>query len=112
MQVDGRGHHARAERIAFPLSARTHARTHARVRACVPVPRPVSPMPRRSSVFYRSQRPVPRLRRVGSLALFALLAAGCSSGAMRSASPSHDPDAREWIELFDGKTLRGWTPKI
>ena len=69
-------------------------------------------MPRRSSVIYRSQRPAPRLRRVGSAALLAFLAAGCSAGAVRSASASHGPDAREWIELFDGKTLNGWTPKI
>ena len=71
-------------------------------------------MPRRSSVLCRSQRPAIRLRRVGSIALLTWFAAGCSAGAAQSASraPSRDPDAREWIELFDGKTLRGWTPKI
>jgi hypothetical protein len=105
MQVDGRGHHARAERIVIL----THALTRfVRVLA----PQLLSPMPRRSSVIYRSQRPAPRLRRVGSAALLAFLATGCSAGAVRSASASHGPDAREWIELFDGKTLNGWTPKI
>src|SRR5947209_20487937 len=102
MHVVGSGHHARAERIAFlTRSTRIHAHA-ARPRD--------STMRRRSSVIYRSQRPAPRLRSVGSAALLALLAARCSAGTMRSASPSRDPDAQEWIELFDGKTLRGWTP--
>src|SRR5690349_2611056 len=103
MPMDGSRHHARAERIALSLTARAHACSHLDL---------VSPMPRRSSVIHRSQRPAPWLRRVGSAALFAFLAASCSAGAVRSASASHDPDAREWIELFDGKTLNGWTPKI
>jgi hypothetical protein len=29
-----------------------------------------------------------------------------------SASASRDPDAKEWIELFNGKNLDGWTAKI
>ncbi len=36
--------------------------------------------------------------------IFALLLSNLSSAA--------GPDDREWIQLFDGKSLEGWTPKI
>ena len=103
MHVDGSGHHARAERIAFHSPHARKRVTHLEL---------VSPKPRRSSVTYRSQRPASRLRRTGIATLLVLVATGCSAGATRSVSPSRDPDAREWIDLFDGKTLDGWTAKI
>ncbi|CAN5906131.1 hypothetical protein BH11GEM1_BH11GEM1_06060 [soil metagenome] len=43
----------------------------------------------------------------------AVLASGC--GALRSGSTTataQDPDAREWIHLFNGKNLDGWISKI
>src|SRR5438874_7464094 len=43
------------------------------------------------------------------LSLLILLAvAGCAHVPVRS----NDPAAREWIDLFDGRSLAGWTPKI
>jgi hypothetical protein len=45
-------------------------------------------------------------------ALLALLA-GCSDNRGRNATPTDaDPDAEEWISLFDGRDLSRWTPKI
>jgi hypothetical protein len=38
--------------------------------------------------------------------------AGCATSGARSASAARDPDAKEWIELFNGKNLDGWIPKI
>jgi hypothetical protein len=37
---------------------------------------------------------------------------GCATSGARSASASRDPDAKEWIELFNGKNLDGWIAKI
>ncbi|HEX6924895.1 MAG TPA: family 16 glycoside hydrolase [Longimicrobiaceae bacterium] len=36
--------------------------------------------------------------------------AGCASGGSRT--PRVDPDEREWVQLFNGRDLTGWTPKI
>jgi hypothetical protein len=47
-----------------------------------------------------------------SLALVAVVLAALSSQARPSAAPANDPDAREWIQLFNGKDLTGWTPKF
>ena len=49
--------------------------------------------------------------------LGALLVGACSQSASRatvsqSAVPAGDPDAKEWIQLFDGKDLRGWKIKF
>ena len=65
----------------------------------------VSSMPRRSSVIYRSQRPAPRVRRVGVVTLLAIVAAGCAAGAQRSAN-------QKWVQLFNGKNLDGSVPKF
>ena len=60
---------------------------------------------------------VPRIR-LSALFLFLPLmtvavasvpAAGARAG---QASKPNDPGAREWIQLFDGRTLDGWTPKF
>src|SRR5690606_12603104 len=44
-----------------------------------------------------------------SMAATATLA-GCASGGSRT--PRVDPDEREWVQLFNGRDLTGWTPKI
>src|SRR6185503_12931302 len=31
---------------------------------------------------------------------------------VQAAPPAADPDKKEWIALFDGKSLEGWVPKI
>ncbi|AHG93163.1 protein of unknown function DUF1080 (plasmid) [Gemmatirosa kalamazoonensis] len=42
-----------------------------------------------------------------------LVTTACASGrAGGPASRPNDPDARAWIDLFDGRSLAGWTPKI
>jgi hypothetical protein len=40
--------------------------------------------------------------------LFVFFMVGCGS----EADTSIDPAAEEWIQLFDGESLNGWTPKI
>jgi hypothetical protein len=50
-----------------------------------------------------------RTRFVAALAAGALLA-GCASAGTRT--PQSDPDEREWVQLFNGRDLEGWTPKI
>lgn len=54
------------------------------------------------------------LRRVlPVLALLAVLAAAVSNfRAVVTAAAGNDPDTRDWIELFNGKDLAGWTPKF
>jgi hypothetical protein len=47
-----------------------------------------------------------------TLALLAISLASCAAGGMGSASTPRDPDAKEWVELFNGKNLDGWTAKI
>lgn len=47
---------------------------------------------------------------VVSVALLAALG-GCSS-PQPVAQSSHDPNTEAWVELFNGKDLDGWTPKI
>jgi hypothetical protein len=42
--------------------------------------------------------------------LFALL--GSSVAPAQSPAPSNDPAKEEWIQLFNGKDLTGWLPKI
>jgi hypothetical protein len=53
---------------------------------------------------------------VGMCAATALLAtvAFVDLGAQAGAGATHenDPDKREWIQLFNGKDLTGWTPKF
>ena len=43
-----------------------------------------------------------------SILVFALLLAGCGSAS----GPEGDPAQEEWVQLFDGESLNGWTPKI
>jgi hypothetical protein len=47
-----------------------------------------------------------------SVALVAIALAALSPQARPSAAPAGDPDTREWIQLFNGKDLAGWTPKF
>jgi Domain of Unknown Function (DUF1080) len=47
----------------------------------------------------------------------ALIVAGgvmplAGQGAGRRAAPAHDPAREEWIPLFNGRDLAGWTPKF
>src|SRR4051794_24871587 len=67
---------------------------------------------RPSSRSVRPQRPTALLRTLGAITLVAVAVAGCASGGVRSASASRDPDAKDWIELFNRKNLDGWTAKI
>lgn len=57
--------------------------------------------------------PSPLLRRSGSglatAAALVLLTAACGTTGSVSAS---DPDAEEWISLFDGRGLGDWIPKV
>ena len=52
------------------------------------------------------------LRCLGAAALFAVAATGCAAGQRTGASASNDPDRKEWIDLFNGRNLDGWTAKF
>ena len=63
-------------------------------------------------VTRRPQRSTTSLRTLAVAALVASTVVGCAAGSTRSASAGRDVDAREWIELFNGRNLDGWTAKI
>jgi hypothetical protein len=44
--------------------------------------------------------------------LAAALALTSACAARRPAAPPNDPDRREWVDLFDGRSLDGWTAKF
>lgn len=52
----------------------------------------------------------PRRTALGAAALL-LLAGGCASGGSARSAAS-DPEQRDWMQLFNGQDLRGWTPKF
>ena len=54
------------------------------------------------------------LRTLGATALAVVTAVGCATGGAASgaASAPRDPDAKDWIELFNGRNLDGWIAKI
>jgi len=41
-----------------------------------------------------------------------LTAASCAWGGRHSSAETPDPDRKDWIDLFNGKNLGGWTAKI
>jgi hypothetical protein len=41
-----------------------------------------------------------------------LAAAACASAQRAAPSASADPDAKAWVQLFNGRDLTGWTPKF
>jgi hypothetical protein len=64
------------------------------------------------SCHRRHQRPATALRTLCAAALVVSAASGCATGGAGSASAKRDPDAKEWIELFNGRNLDGWIAKI
>ena len=58
----------------------------------------------------RFNRLVPRNALVRAVAL--LLMAACGTPAARSPATANDPDAKEWVQLFNGRDLNGWTIKF
>ncbi len=50
------------------------------------------------------------LRSLGVAALFAVVATACAGAQLGSAG--NDPDRKEWIDLFNGRNLDGWTAKF
>lgn len=48
---------------------------------------------------------------VGAM-LLAAVASSCTTSTSRSAVRARDPDAKAWIDLFNGKNLDGWIAKI
>lgn len=59
-----------------------------------------------SSLFSRRSSP---WALIAAVALAANVA-GCASAGV--GTPRGNPDEREWIQLFNGRDLEGWTPKI
>ena len=51
-------------------------------------------------------------RRAISYVLATLCVTGSATRSVVSTAQSRDPDAKEWIELFNGRNLDGWIPKI
>ncbi|MEO8562489.1 MAG: DUF1080 domain-containing protein [bacterium] len=66
---------------------------------------------RTSNVTHRTRAPS-FLRTIGTATLAAIMLSACASGGVGSSSASRDPDAKAWVELFNGKNLDGWTAKI
>ena len=60
----------------------------------------------------RRQHAITSLRTTGAIALLAIAATGCAVGHASSSTTARDPDRKEWIELFNGRNLDGWTAKI
>lgn len=52
------------------------------------------------------------LSAVSGITASILLAAAHGAVSARLAAQSADPDRRDWIQLFNGKDLSGWTPKF
>ncbi len=54
------------------------------------------------------------MTRIRALAYFLLplLAAAAAAQTKPAGKAENDPDKKEWIQLFNGKDLTGWTPKI
>lgn len=50
--------------------------------------------------------------RIVRCALCAGVAAACASGGSAGAGGASNPDAKEWIDLFNGRNLDGWIPKF
>ena len=66
----------------------------------------------RRFVSRHSQHALASLRTTGAIALASLVVAGCAVGHASSSAAERDPDRKEWIELFNGRNLDGWTAKI
>ena len=46
-------------------------------------------------------------------AVFAVVAAaGLAAQSRPTARPANDPDQKDWVQLFNGRNLDGWTPKF
>ena len=52
-----------------------------------------------------------RLRMIASLTAIGVLAVA-SAALTRAAQQKNDPGKEEWIQLFNGRNLDGWTPKF
>jgi hypothetical protein len=53
-----------------------------------------------------------RRARAGTLALLLAAFAVVESGGAQGQPAAGGPDAREWVQLFNGRDLTGWTPKF
>jgi hypothetical protein len=53
-----------------------------------------------------------RRARAGTLALVLAAFAVVESGGAQGQPAAGGPDAREWVQLFNGRDLTGWTPKF
>ena len=49
---------------------------------------------------------------IAALACVVLTLAADPQRANNAAAPKNDPDRQDWIQLFNGKNLDGWTPKF
>lgn len=56
--------------------------------------------------------PVAGRRRAVALASLLIVATAAASGLAQGRAGTNDPDTREWVQLFNGRDLTGWTPKF
>jgi len=74
-------------------------------------------MIRRADIAHHSEVPLKNpsharaLRCLGVAALFVVAATGCAAG-QRAGTAAADPDRKDWIDLFNGRNLDGWTAKF
>jgi hypothetical protein len=70
----------------------------------------------RVPAFNRKERHMRRLfvRRAGWLVAAVMLSIGVAleTGRAEPQAPASSPDTREWLQLFNGRDLAGWTPKF
>ena len=75
----------------------------------------VNPRGEIESVSTQYDVPRPRVhsaRRLVALVAVTALLGGCAAAGRGSSASASNPDAQEWIELFNGKNLDGWIAKI
>jgi hypothetical protein len=56
---------------------------------------------------------MPRMKKLLAVVFSAAAAVGLAAQSRSAARPpANDPDQKEWIQLFNGRNLDGWTPKF
>ncbi len=55
---------------------------------------------------------MPRMKNLLAILFSGTAAVGLAAQARPAAPAANDPDQKEWIQLFNGRNLDGWTPKF
>ena len=55
---------------------------------------------------------MPRMKNLLAVVFCGAAAVGLAAQSRSTARPANNPDQKEWIQLFNGRNLDGWTPKF